>query len=97
MSLEELLLNKKKLCLGMVDDILNLIWMEFIQDRNNNGTITKYAEECSTPTSRITTTKCDAITLLDSTLLKDDVHLLNDASYILILISIISIIRPPTS
>jgi hypothetical protein len=72
---------------GMVYDIMYLVRLEFVEDRNNYSSISYGSKECYTPMRHVTTADCNLIARLDSAFFENDVEFLDFTSYVLILVS----------
>ena len=66
----------------MVDDIMNIICFEFMQDGNNNGSISNCCQESNCPMSTVTSADSYFISRLDARTFQDDVKFSDFTRYI---------------
>ena len=69
----------------MVDDIMNIICLEFMQNRNNNGSISNRCQESNRPMGTVTSANGNFISRLDAGTFQDNVKFSDFTRYILIL------------
>ena len=69
----------------MVDDIMNIICLEFMQNGNNNSSVSDSRQESNCPVSTVTSANGYFISRLDAGTLQDDVKFSDFTRYILIL------------
>ena len=85
--------HKKQFGFAMVDDVVNLVGLEFVQDRDGHRAICQGGEEDGTPMCAVSSAKCDSVSLFHIAVLEDDVKFLYEPGYILILERFAFIIR----
>ena len=69
----------------MIDNVVHLLRLEFMQDRYGNCTIAQHAQKGCCPIRTVTAAKGNLVTLLHSCILKQNVELFNLSGHILIL------------
>ena len=80
-----LVADKEEFRLRVIDDVVNLVWMELVKHRHSNGAISQYREEGSSPSREIPAAKRNLVARLDAGFFKEDMELLDDTRHILIL------------
>ena len=70
----------------MVYDIVYLVRLEFVKDRNDDCSVGYGSKECYTPMRHVTSTEGNLIAFLYTTFFEDDVELFNLTGYIFILV-----------
>ena len=80
-----LVAHKEQACTAVVHDVVYLRGVELMQDGYCHCAVGEYAEERSSPAAQVSSAESDAVALLDACMFEQDVHLLDDASYIFIL------------
>ena len=69
----------------MVDDVVNLFAGKFVLDGYCHGTIGEGGQECHRPETAVPSAEGNFVAALYTTVLKQDVQLLNFSGYIMIL------------
>ena len=88
-----LITHKEKLRLRVVDDVVNLGGVEFVEDGDGDSSVGEDAEEGSSPSAEVASAQGNLVAWLDACLFEEDVELLDDAGYVLVLKGEKSVVR----
>ena len=77
--------GKEHLRLGMVHYIMNLVWLEFVEDWHCYGSVCDSRQECDSPVRRVSAADCDLVALLDASVLEYYMELGDSSRHIVIL------------
>ena len=80
-----LVADKKKLGLGVVDDVMHIVRLEFVKNGHDDRTIRQGSEESDSPMRTVTSADGDFIAFSDAARFKDDMQFFYFAGYILVL------------
>ena len=69
----------------MVDDVVDIVRLELMQNRHDDGSVCHNGQEAYPPVRTVPATDCDFVSLPDATGFKDDVKLFYFAGYVFIL------------
>ena len=76
---------KKKLGLGVVDDVMHIVRLEFVKNGHDDRTIRQGSEESDSPMRTVTSADGDFIAFSDAARFKNDMQFFYFAGYILVL------------
>ena len=77
--------HKENTGVRMVHDVMNLIGIKLMKDRDNHGTIGERSQECYCPMSTIAPANGHFIAFADSAVLKKDMQLFYFACHVVVL------------
>ena len=88
-----LVAHEEKLRLRVVNDVVNLGGMELVEDGDGDSSVGEDAEEGSSPSAEVASAQGYLVAWLDACLFEEDVELLDDAGYVLVLKGEKSVVR----
>ena len=77
--------HEQHFCLAVVYDVVNIIGLEFVQNRYCYRAVCNNGKERNAPVGVVSSTDGDFVAFFDASLCKNDVNLFDSAGYILIL------------
>ena len=80
-----LVTDKEHSCFRMVYDVMDIVCLEFVENRNGNGSVGDDTQEGGSPVGAVAAAKCYFIPWLDSCMLEQDMHFFYFPCYVFIL------------
>ena len=68
-------IDKEQLGIGVIDQVMHVVWLEFVQNGHCHCTIGENTEECHAPMGAIAPAQCDFVASLDAGVLKEQMQL----------------------